>query len=168
MTAEEEQRIRQRAYSIWEREGRPHGRDLDHRLQAEAEIAAERSRGGDATHQHRDNGDHRERLTSARQAAEALFTPNPQASEQSNRKGAAPTGEAVRKPRILPILPKTPVHQEEQLEATRSPKQQMRLKIARSHFARIRTWARYGMTAHQVAELYGVPVGEIERILRMA
>src|SRR5215213_897187 len=43
MTVEEEQ-LRQRAYSIWEQEGRPHGRDLDHRLRAEAEIAAEKSR----------------------------------------------------------------------------------------------------------------------------
>jgi hypothetical protein len=32
MTAEEEQQIRERAYSIWEQEGRPHGRDVDHRL----------------------------------------------------------------------------------------------------------------------------------------
>jgi len=30
-------RIRTRAYSIWEAEGRPHGRDLDHWLQAEME-----------------------------------------------------------------------------------------------------------------------------------
>ena len=28
-----------RAYAIWEREGRPHGRDLDHWLAAEREIA---------------------------------------------------------------------------------------------------------------------------------
>ena len=168
MTDEEEQRIRERAYSIWEREGRPHGRDLDHRPRAEAEIAAEGSRGGETARQHRDSGDDRERLTSARQAAEALFTPNQQATEQSNRKGAAPTGEAVRKPRVLPILPKAPVHQEEQLKATRSPEQQMTPKIARSQFARIRTLVRYGMMARQVAELYGVAVGEIERILRMA
>jgi hypothetical protein len=28
------------AYAVWESEGRPHGRDLDHWLQAEAEIMA--------------------------------------------------------------------------------------------------------------------------------
>lgn len=168
MTDEEEERIRERAYSIWEREGRPHGRDLDHRLRAEAEIAAEGSGGGETAHQHRDNGDDRERLTTARRAAEALFTPNRQATEQSNRKGTARTGEAVRKPRVLPILPRAPVLQEEQLEATRSPKQQMTPKIARSQFARIRTLVRYGMTARQVADVYGVAVGEIERILRIA
>ena len=32
------QRIEQRAYEIWENEGGPHGRDVDHWLRAEAEI----------------------------------------------------------------------------------------------------------------------------------
>src|SRR4051794_39899816 len=45
MTAEEEHRIRERAYFMWEQEGRPRGRELDHRLRAEAEIAGERLRG---------------------------------------------------------------------------------------------------------------------------
>src|ERR1700693_2724615 len=73
MTAEEERQIRERAYSIWEQEGRPNGRDLDHRLRAEAEIAAERSRGGTMAQQHQVHGEDRERLT---RSAEALFTPN--------------------------------------------------------------------------------------------
>ena len=162
MTAEEEQQIRERAYSIWEQEGRPHGRDLDHRLRAEAEIAAERSRGRTTAQQHQVSGDDRERLT---RAAEALFTPKRQVSEHSIPEVAAPTGESVRKPRVLPVLPTTPVHHEE-LEGPRSPKQQLAPKITRSQFARIRTLVRYGMTARQVAEMYGVAVGEIERILR--
>lgn len=33
-----EQQIRERAYAIWEEEGRPDGRDLDHWHRAEAEI----------------------------------------------------------------------------------------------------------------------------------
>ena len=33
------QRIRERSYQIWEQEGRPEGRDLDHWLQAERELA---------------------------------------------------------------------------------------------------------------------------------
>ena len=37
----ENARTRERAYAIWEREGRAHGRALDHWLQAEAELAAE-------------------------------------------------------------------------------------------------------------------------------
>jgi hypothetical protein len=36
-----EQQIRTRAHDIWQREGCPHGRHLDHWHQAEAEIAAE-------------------------------------------------------------------------------------------------------------------------------
>jgi Protein of unknown function (DUF2934) len=34
--------IRKRAYAIWEQEGRRHGRDLDHWLQAQAEVEASR------------------------------------------------------------------------------------------------------------------------------
>jgi hypothetical protein len=167
MTSEEEQQIRERAYSIWEQEGRPHGRDVDHRLRAEAEIAAERSRGGVTAQQRQVRGDDRERLTSARQGAEALFKPNRQVTEQTIREGAAPTGKSARKPRILPILPKPSVHHEE-LEGPRSAKQPMTPKIARSQFARIRTLVKYGMTARQVADVYGVADGEIERILRRA
>ena len=33
-----ESSISERAYSIWEREGRPAGKELDHWLQAEAEL----------------------------------------------------------------------------------------------------------------------------------
>ncbi len=164
MTAEEEQQIRERAYSIWEQEGRPHGRDLDHRLRAEAEIAAEMARSGVTAHQPDARGDDRERLT---RAAEALFTPKQQVPEQSTKGGTVRAGEPVRKPRVLPTLPKAAVHQEE-LEAPISPRPETTAKIARPQFARIRTLVRYGMTARQVAEVYGVSVGEIERILRMA
>jgi hypothetical protein len=38
MSGDLTQLIRQRAYEIWEREGRPHGRDRIHWLRAEAEI----------------------------------------------------------------------------------------------------------------------------------
>ena len=33
-----ERRIQQRAYELWENEGRPHGREQDHWQQAEREI----------------------------------------------------------------------------------------------------------------------------------
>ena len=36
-----EQAIRERSYLIWEREGRPEGRNLEHWLLAEAELRAE-------------------------------------------------------------------------------------------------------------------------------
>jgi hypothetical protein len=72
----------------------------------------------------------------------------------------------MRRPRILAIS--RPVKGPSQVGDERliSPKQQMTPKIPRSQFARIREWRRYGMTAQQVAEVYGVAVGEIERILR--
>ena len=34
------QRIRERSYQLWDQEGRPEGRHLDHWLQAEQELAA--------------------------------------------------------------------------------------------------------------------------------
>jgi hypothetical protein len=37
--------IEERAYALWESDGRPHGRNLDHWLQAEAEIMAARDIG---------------------------------------------------------------------------------------------------------------------------
>lgn len=41
MSEERSKRIGQRAYEIWEREGRPTGRDMEHWYHAEAEIARE-------------------------------------------------------------------------------------------------------------------------------
>jgi hypothetical protein len=38
MSKTREERIRERAYIIWEREGGPHGRNTDHWRQAEIEI----------------------------------------------------------------------------------------------------------------------------------
>lgn len=41
--------IRDRAYVIWEREGRPHGRDRDHWLQAAWELAGEEAKAATLT-----------------------------------------------------------------------------------------------------------------------
>lgn len=41
MESDREQRIRERAYEIWEREGRPQGRAAEHWARAAGEIAAE-------------------------------------------------------------------------------------------------------------------------------
>jgi hypothetical protein len=46
--AANEDRIRQRAYEIWEQEGRPHGEDMKHWLQAFEEIAASAGTSGQA------------------------------------------------------------------------------------------------------------------------
>lgn len=44
----DEERIRRRAYDIWESEGRPHGRDEEHWRRAQQEVAGE-SRSGKST-----------------------------------------------------------------------------------------------------------------------
>jgi hypothetical protein len=42
MTPQQSEQVRQRAFSLWEAAGRPHGHDLDHWLQAEREIDGEK------------------------------------------------------------------------------------------------------------------------------
>jgi hypothetical protein len=39
---ETDREIARRAYALWEKEGRPHGRDRDHWARAEHEVGAER------------------------------------------------------------------------------------------------------------------------------
>ncbi|MGH7097751.1 MAG: hypothetical protein ACREE4_08860 [Stellaceae bacterium] len=41
-------------------------------------------------------------------------------------------------------------------------------KIPASQVAQMRIWVKYGMTVPQVAEVFEVPVGEVERTLRKA
>ena len=40
MTADIQDKIRQRAFELWQAEGHPEGRDYDHWLKAEAELSA--------------------------------------------------------------------------------------------------------------------------------
>jgi|SRR4051812_11054339 len=108
--------------------------------------------------------DDHERRTSARQAAEALFTGNREAID-GMREDPRAIGKSARKPRVLPVLP-TAAAPHEELYTPNHTKHQIMPKIASSQFARIRTWVRYGMTLRQVAEMYEVDVEEIESILR--
>jgi hypothetical protein len=105
-------------------------------------------------------GNDRERITRARQAAEALFAPNQHLAAQSVGEASSPAD--LRGPRVLAVASPAP----EKVEAPTSPKHLMTPKIPRSQFARVRSWVRYGMTARQVAEVYGVGIGEIESVLR--
>jgi hypothetical protein len=104
-------------------------------------------------------------MPSARQAAEALFTPKRQVTEQPVPDSVPPAEPSARKPRILSALPPAPVRGE-QGEAPASSEERITTEIPRSQFARIRVWVEYGTTAAQVAAVYGVAVGVIERILR--
>jgi hypothetical protein len=113
--------------------------------------------------QHHPRGDDRERTTSARQAAEALFTPKP---VEPSVLGSVPSEQQpARKPRVLSILSPAPVRDKE-AAAPVDPEPRTTRDIPRSEHARIRTWVNYGLTIPQVAEVYGVAVGVIERILR--
>ena len=116
--------------------------------------------------QHDNRGDSRERSTSARQAAEALFAPKLQCVEPTIRQ-AAPTDEAVRRPRVLAVaVATTPVGHSKPEEPTAEPSTKPIIPAA--HVARIRAWLRYGMTTAQVAKMYGVASGEVERVRRTA
>jgi hypothetical protein len=109
--------------------------------------------------------DDRRHSKNARQAAEALFKQKRATTEQSFAETPALTGEPVRRPRVLAVS--RTVTSPSQVEAVEPiiPKPQETPKIPNSQFARIRAWRRYGMTTRQVAEVYGVAVDEIERIL---
>lgn len=116
--------------------------------------------------QYDDRGNSREQITSARRAAEALFAPKQQHAGPSVSE-TAPAGDAVRKPRVLAVAPARKVPRDAP-EAPARAEPPRKAVIPATHVARIRTWLKYGMTAAQVAEMYGVAAGEIERILRPA
>jgi hypothetical protein len=110
-------------------------------------------------------GDDHEQMVRARSAAEALFTPKPEITEQ-------PVSEPLqtphsRQPRVLPILPPAPLRQKI-ADAPAAAEQPAALDIPVKSRARVRTLVKYGMSVSQVADLYRVPVETIERILRKA
>jgi hypothetical protein len=111
--------------------------------------------------------DDRVPINRARQAAEALFAPK-QPIGIPAAPALTPSGDGeVRKPRILKAQPMLCAASEltaAEVTHERPPTD----RIAAAHAARIRTWLRYGMTIHQVAQVYGVAAGDIRRVLRMA
>jgi hypothetical protein len=116
----------------------------------------------------------REKINHAREAAEALFKFKP---GQQTRHAAAPDvassaeHEPRRQPRIFMIPPQLPM-KAEKVEARVEPSPICRTPVASrkideipaSQLGRVRALTNYGMTRVQVAELYGVAVGEIDRI----
>lgn len=109
-------------------------------------------------------GDDRERISRARQAAEALFTLKPPVSPPAVQQ-IAPAGPSARKPRVLRIIPPSAPARHDKPETPVAPPA---VEIPPAHVARIRSWVKYGMKVAQVAQVYGVPVGEIERLLGKA
>ena len=102
---------------------------------------------------------------SARQAAEALFTPKPEVTNHSVSDPSLPA--QARKPRVLPILSPAPIRQET-VNAPATSQAPTAPDTPAKKAARVRTLMKYGMTVSQVAEIYRVPVEMIERMLRKA
>jgi len=110
-------------------------------------------------------GNDRERITRARQAAEALFAPKQQITEQPVVDTLPLADQSVRKPRVLATSsPPVPIDVEAEPPAAGRGKARPEIPVAK--LAYIRVLVKYGMTVAQVAQVYGVPADAIERILR--
>ena len=119
----------------------------------------------------------RERSNTTRQNAEDLFKPKPQTTRDvpmsAPNVASSTETQPRRQPRIFAIPPAVPMSAAK-VEPAAEPKQIRRKattkretrEIPFSQFGRVRTLTSYGMTRAQVAELYGVTVDEIDRILR--
>jgi hypothetical protein len=120
----------------------------------------------------------REKIDRARRDAEDLFKPRPQPKSAD---AAAATENPIpptdhqpqRQPRIFRIPPVVPMSAaKSEVAAESKPIRRYRTvrrktgAIPASQFGRVRALASYGMTRAQVAELYGVGIDEIERIIR--
>lgn len=137
----------------------------------------------------------RDQINKARRAAEDLFRPKqpteriPPVNTSSDAPLATgtPAGETPtpRKPRIIAIPAIVPMSEYQSEPATpepaptptvvrREPKpakaavKKRATKIPPKQYGRIQALASYGMTLTEVAELYGVPEAEIERIIAKA
>jgi hypothetical protein len=109
-----------------------------------------------------------EDINRARQAAEALFAPKQQTKEPADPAAVSATDQPTRKPRILSAVPAKRVPVESVSSSLKLVTPSKRKKIPAAHFARIRTWLKYGMTISQVADTYEVPIEEIESIVNNA
>jgi len=120
----------------------------------------------------------RERINRTRQNAEDLFKPKQQPTREDLLTSAPNDASSAehqprRQPRIFTIPPVVPMGTAK-VEAAAEPKQIRRTaaigcearEIPASQFGRVRTLTKYGMTRAQVAELYGVIVDEVEKIIR--
>jgi hypothetical protein len=109
--------------------------------------------------------DHPAQLTAARHAAEALFRPKvPEPARPALTTAPPARDQSGRRPRILravePAQP-SPEHVVSPVDAAMAAAP----SIPRSDLPRIKTWLKYGMTIAQVAQLYGLAIHELERLL---
>jgi hypothetical protein len=120
--------------------------------------------------------DDREQINKAREAAEALFAPKKQL-ERMEAPTSTPSSPlqieqpALRAPRIIAIPSTMPVAEEivgpstDPKPKSRRELRMRRVKVPATQHDRVRTLARYGMTLGEVADLYGVSLNVIERIV---
>jgi hypothetical protein len=124
-----------------------------------------------------DERNDRERINRARQAAEDLFKPKQQIDSADlpiSPSNAAPSPEQPprRQPRIFAAPAQIPMvgNAETVTEAgpvrRRAPARRATGGVPSSLAGRVRALTSYGMTRTQVAELYGVTVDEIERLIK--
>jgi hypothetical protein len=122
----------------------------------------------------------REKIDRARRNAEDLFKPRPQSAPAADATATAENSvlsaeQPRRQPRIFRIPPVVPMSAAKG-EAPAEPKSTRRQRTVKrntgavpaAQFGRVRALASYGMTQAQVAELYGVGVDEIERIIKQS
>ena len=120
----------------------------------------------------------RERISRVRQVAEDLFKPRQQTVSADVPTSApdvasSPEHQPRRQPRIFAIPPQWPINTAK-VEAPAEPRPIRRKAAIRresraipaAQLGRVRALTNYGMTQQQVAELYGVTVEEVERIIR--
>jgi hypothetical protein len=124
-----------------------------------------------------DDRNSREKIDRARQAAEQLFKPTQRTAGAdlpvSAQNGpVSPEQPPRRQPRIFATPPRVPINAPVQSAVKAAPlarKTVIRRRartVPPAQIGRVRALTTYGMTPAQVAELYGVTVGEIERIIR--
>lgn len=119
--------------------------------------------------------DSRGSINQAREAAEALFKPRPSQLPIPN---AAPNGAETseqpvpRQPRIFTTTPDAMIGEGQSEAAVTSKRKARRTSntreaetITRSDYGRIWMLVPYGMTLEQAADLYGVPISRVERIV---
>jgi len=79
----------------------------------------------------------------------------------------------MRKPRILSAIREQqagiqPHDSEPTKPSVQQKRHRARKRVPTSQLARVRTWLTYGMTIDQAADVCGVSVSEIERIMQKA
>jgi hypothetical protein len=115
---------------------------------------------------HAGDGSDRQRSTSVRAAAEALFAPKQPVAKPSAAESPSLADPSAHKPRVLSVTPAPSALPKKTEAATRPELLTPAPTIPASQLVRIRAWVKHGMTVRQVAQVTGVAADEIDRILR--